>query len=105
MLVLHTWTCTVPFWLPQAEIRSLWHVQHQEKEERRRLLLQQREVGKLRLSAQNYWEKARQLEEDEGNVSVSVSSVSSVSQISGRLESPVQTNVTVSDSEGAGVRV
>lgn len=71
-------------------------MQHQEKEERRRLLLQQREIGKLRLSAQNYWEKARQLEEDEGNVSVSISSVSSVSQISGRLESPVQVNATVS---------
>lgn len=71
-------------------------MQHQEKEERRRLLLQEREIGKLRLSAQNYWEKARQLEEDEGNVSVSVSSVSSVSQISGRLESPLQVKATVS---------
>ena len=71
-------------------------MQHQEKEERQRLLLQEREIGKLRLSAQSYWEKARQLEEDEGNASVSVSSVSPVSLVNGRLESPLEGKATVS---------
>ncbi len=72
-------------------------MQHQEKEERQRLLLQEREIGNLRLSAQSYWEKARLLEEDEGrNVSVSVSSVSPVSCVSGKLESPLQVKPSVS---------
>ena len=44
-------------------------------------MLQQKDIGKMRLSAQSYRNKARKLEEDD-QISLSVSSLSPVSQIS-----------------------
>jgi hypothetical protein len=63
----------------KAELKSLQEAERREREHRRLLRLQQKEIGKLHLSTQAYWKKARKLEEGDDNVSLSVSSLSPIS--------------------------